>query len=153
MSEQNSLVESNIKLVYYTISKYYPTFIHDEDVIQSGMEGLCRAAKYYNTERGKFTTLAVFCIRNEIRAELKSRIKHNEVYSLDTAYQNDDGTSGTLLDTVEDANDFAVDDLELFDMLNDYERQVIEKKISTGKVDHKDRKHVRNIKRKWRNDE
>lgn len=152
MSERNSLVESNIKLVYYTISKYYPTFIHDEDVIQSGMEGLCRAAKYYNAERGKFTTFAVFCIRNDIRVELKSRIKHNEVYSLDIAYQNDDGTSGTLLDTVEDTNDFAIDDLELFDMLNDYERQVIEKKTSTGKVDHKDRKHVRNIKRKWRDD-
>lgn len=91
----NSLIEENMPLVYYIVSHYYPTFIRDEDVIQSGMLGLCKAANTWDSERGLFSTYAGRCIRNEINQEFIRRKPDAKTVSLS-------GTNGDNI-TLEEA--------------------------------------------------
>lgn len=70
----DKLITENIKLVYFLIHKYYPKYIKDEDVIQSGKLGLVQAAKHYDKEKGKFSTYASVIICREIGKELKKRV-------------------------------------------------------------------------------
>jgi RNA polymerase sigma factor (sigma-70 family) len=89
--EHKQLIEDNMNLVYAVVHKYYPTFSKDEDIIQSGRVGLCRAAKNWIQDKGEFSTYAWGCIRNEIRAEFRNRNKSPQTLSLDYEINNDDG--------------------------------------------------------------
>lgn len=73
----------NIPFVYYIIHKYYPTFAKDEDIIQSGMVGLVKAANKFDSTKGKFSTYAGVIIKNEIAKELKLRVNDSQTVSLD----------------------------------------------------------------------
>ena len=54
-------------LVHWTLNKYYPDFIRDEDLAQEGRIGLWRACLAFDeSQRGAFSTLAVPYIRNAI---------------------------------------------------------------------------------------
>ena len=58
----------NEPLVRWTIKKYYPDFIDDEDLTQEGRIGLWRACLAYDKKRGlKFSSVAVPYIRNALR--------------------------------------------------------------------------------------
>lgn len=107
------LIEDNIALVYYIISKQYPTFIKDEDVIQSGMVGLCKAANYYDPEKGLFSSYAGRCIRNEINEEFIRRKPTKNNVSLDTKL----GEDGTLSDVLVGDDDVAYIDESFFSQL------------------------------------
>ena len=62
------LYSLNEPLVWWTIKKYYPDFMDDEDLMQEGRIGLWRACLAYSKERGlAFSTLAVPYIRNALR--------------------------------------------------------------------------------------
>lgn len=89
--EQNKLFDDNIGLVYYVISKKYPSRTRDEDFRQIGFMALWRAVLTYNESISKFATYAIKCITNEYgkecRAEsmMKRRI-NNEAASYDTMF-------------------------------------------------------------------
>ncbi len=88
---QRKLAEDNIGLVYFTIGKYYSSLTGDDDVISAGMEGLCIAAEKFDPGRGKFSTYAVAVIRNLIRTEIRSRVKHSSVsVSIDNTLEAED---------------------------------------------------------------
>lgn len=70
---RNELIEENMKLVYFIINKYFPTYIGNEDVIQDGMIGLCRAADAYDPNKGAFSTIASKYIINEVRHGLRDK--------------------------------------------------------------------------------
>lgn len=74
MVDRDKLIQDNIPFVYYIIHKYYPTFSKDEDIIQSGMVGLVKAANKFDASKGKFSTYAGVIIKNEIAKELKLRV-------------------------------------------------------------------------------
>ena len=58
----------NDPLVRWTIKKYYPDFIDDEDLTQEGRIGLWRACLAYDEKKGlKFSPVAVSYIRNALR--------------------------------------------------------------------------------------
>lgn len=58
----------NEPLVRWTIKKYYPDFIDDEDLTQEGRIGLWRACLVYDEKKGfKFSSVAVSYIRNALR--------------------------------------------------------------------------------------
>ena len=76
------LIEDNMNLVYFIINKYYPTFIHDEDIVQYGMLGLCKAAEKWDETKSKFSTFASHAILNEIKMEFRRRSKQLETVSL-----------------------------------------------------------------------
>ena len=100
---KNKLIEDNMSLVYFIINKYYPTYIKDEDIVQAGMLGLCKAADTWNEDKGAFSTYAAICIRNNIRMEFRGRGKHQGVLSLDYELpETEDGAIITLGDMVAD---------------------------------------------------
>lgn len=100
--EQRKLAEDNMNLVYYTIGKIYPTFIHDEDIRQIGLLGLCKAAMKWTETKGAFSTFACQCIRNEIRLEFRNRQKQVDTISLDTKIDNViNGETFTLEDVLD----------------------------------------------------
>lgn len=81
-----------MNLVYALISREYPTYLNDEDIIQCGMLGLCQAADKFDESMGyKFAGFAWFCIRHEIIRELKKRAKYQGVLSLDYEVNGCDG--------------------------------------------------------------
>lgn len=105
-TEQENLVESNLRLVGHTIRKYYPKDLpigDRDDVWQIGCVGLCKAAMTYEPERGfTFATYAVKCIRTEIQHELRKlqamrRSTDESVLSLDVPIGEDDAVFSDLI--------------------------------------------------------
>ena len=88
MMNRGEFIEQNINLVYIVISEYYPMFISDEDIIQCGMLGLCKAADKWK-KKGKVSSFARAVILNEVRQELKRRQKYNVEISLDRLLEED----------------------------------------------------------------
>lgn len=129
---KSKLIEDNMGLVYSLVSRYYPTYKEDEDIIQAGMLGLCKAADTWDADKSKFSTYAFACIRNEICNEIRARNKHKDVLSLDSvAITFDNGDIMTLGDTIIDEryspdNANTVDYDEFYQTLNDKERNLIE---------------------------
>jgi RNA polymerase sporulation-specific sigma factor len=108
------LVEDNMNLVYYIINQYYPTYLHNEDVVQQGMLGLVKAADAWDESKSKFSTYASKCILNEIRLWFRSECKHIDVQSLDYEISTDDGEFATVADLI------ACDDGMDYDLFHSY---------------------------------
>ena len=120
-----------MKLVHHLISKEYPTYMYDEDIVQCGMLGLCRAAEKFDENKGKFSTYATFYIRAEIQDEFRRRMKHQGVLSLDYEIDND-GERVTFGDIIAGDEDVNYIDLNIdLSKLTDRERVVAEM-ILTG---------------------
>lgn len=107
-TEQETLVESNLRLVDFVIRRKFPRWREIgeyEDVQQIGRIGLCKAAQTYDPDKGRmFSTYAVKCIRNELKMALRcvnalSRDGEDQRLSMD-AVLGDDGF--TLADLVPD---------------------------------------------------
>ena len=157
MSMNNELVEKNINLVYFIINRDYPTYRHDEDIVQSGMLGLCKAAEKYDESRGKFSTYAGRCIRNEINQEFLRRKPHQGVVSLDTIV-GEDSTLGDLV--MGDDNIAYIDDETFYNQLSEDEQTVLRLDSNGYDTDEiasiihtspsKVRKLIRLIRIKWR---
>lgn len=81
--KKQQLIEDNMNLVYALVSREYPTYLQDEDIIQTGMLGLCMAADKWDESKAKFSSFAYSCIRNAILNEFRRRNKHQGVLSLD----------------------------------------------------------------------
>ena len=121
------LVEDNLKLVYSVVHKHYPTFAKDEDIIQCGYVGLCLAADSWEEDKGKFSTYAYRCIRNEINREFRRRCKEPQALSLDYEVSADDGSKTTLGDLIVGDSDVGyLDDVRVYQALSDNELQVYE---------------------------
>lgn len=163
-SERDKLIEDNIKLVYFVLNKYYPTYVNDEDIIQTGMIGLCRAADKYDCDKGTFSTYAVPAIQNEIRKEFRNRQREDKLnaISLDFPIINDDGKElTTLLDTVIGQEDVGFVDVEgyyktltqvektYFDLLREgYKPKEVAEILGCTKQNVS--RYIRRLKAKWR---
>ena len=118
-----------MKLVYYTISKYYPTFINNEDIIQEGMLGLCKAADKFDGDKGTtFSTFATMCILNEIRDYWRKNLKCTDVLSLDYEVQKEGYDQCTVCDLIVGDEDISLDLImcsEFLKTLSDSERELL----------------------------
>lgn len=119
---RQQLIEDNMNLVYFVINKEYPTYKHDEDVIQSGMLGLCKAAEKWDEKKSKFSTYAIKWIRGEIIKEFVSRKPYSEMLSLDYEV-GDDCVFADLVVGEEDVD--YVDD-SFYDILSQDEKQIVQ---------------------------
>lgn len=64
--------EENKKLVYYIINRYYPAYLHNEDIEQTCLLALWKACSNYNESSNyKFSTYASRVILNEIRMQYR----------------------------------------------------------------------------------
>lgn len=127
--DKQQLITDNMTLVYYLVNKYYPTYTRDEDVIQEGMLGLCKAAEKFNSEKGKFSTFASICILNQLRDYFKENSKHYDVLSYNIDIKSEDCENITLLDTFvgEDDVELGCMNFRLFyDRLNESEQKLID---------------------------
>lgn len=126
---KQQLVEDNMKLVYSLVSKEYPTYLTDEDIIQCGMLGLCKAAEKWDEGKSKFSTFATSCIRHEIQYEFRKRAKHQGVLSLDYEIKDGDTTCDfvTLGDCIVGDEDVPYFDIGIdVNKLKPREKQVFE---------------------------
>lgn len=124
---KQQLIEDNMGLVYHLVSKEYPTYLHDEDIIQCGMLGLCKAAEKWDESRSKFSTFAMFCIRSEIQMEFRRRLRHQGIFSLDYEYDGEDGETTTLADCVIGDEDVPYFDIGVdLSQLNEKEKKMVE---------------------------
>ena len=115
-----------MKLVYYLISKYYPTYLGDEDLQQVGMLGLCKAADTWNEEKSKFSTYASKCILNEMNQEFRKRKKYNGQWSLDKTVNCDEDVPSAFGDFIVGETDVDIDDTNDFiSKLSKTERAVL----------------------------
>ena len=154
---RDELITENMNLVYGIVSQEYPTYIHDDDIIQSGMLGLCKAAQYWDETKSKFSTYAWRCIRNEINNEFIARKPHSNNISLETRV-GEDLTLGEVL--MGDDNVPYLDQDTFLQQLTDEERNVFslysvgvpteEIAVSCGMSLQKTRKIIRLVKLKWR---
>lgn len=100
-SEKEKMVTDNLKLVHHLINRMYPTYSHDEDLIQAGNLGLVKAANTYDPTKGTlFSTYACYCILNEFKIEFRTRSKHFGVQSLDYLIHDDNGHEIPRMETL-----------------------------------------------------
>ncbi|MGN1338940.1 MAG: sigma-70 family RNA polymerase sigma factor [Oscillospiraceae bacterium] len=77
MEARSRLIEHNLRLVAYIVSKNYPEHVRGgqqdaDDLISIGTIGLIRAAETFDYSRGKkFSTYASRCIDNAITTQRK----------------------------------------------------------------------------------
>lgn len=122
---QQKLIEDNMNLVYFTIHKFYPNMIADEDIVQCGMVGLCNAAQTWDESRSNFTTFACRCIGYEINNELKRRKRHNNTLSLDYYIGNSESEVHTFGEVVAGDNDVDYFDVRPFyDSLSSKDKEI-----------------------------
>lgn len=86
--EQSALAEENERLIYYALKRFGITDI--DEYYGFAAVGLCKAAKYWAPERGKFSTFAMVVMRNELHLARRSQRKDVKP-SVSIDYRDDDG--------------------------------------------------------------
>ena len=75
--------DQNLKLVIFTITRYFKGYPDKNDLIYEGYKGYALAKKRFNPEKGfKFSTYAVNSIKSRLLNYLRCdrRIKEKEIY-------------------------------------------------------------------------
>ena len=134
MAEKNidQMIADNEKLVMYTISRFFPTYIYDDDIRQLGYIGLWKACEKYDASLNtKFSPYAVKAIRGEIIKYLRSlqmqmrcpKVPNmslsNPMYGGDESLE--DHISAGTLDWI-DAEDF-------YNALTDRQKLIVQRRI------------------------
>lgn len=68
-NEQKKLIENNIPLAYFLAKRINHPHIEYEDAVQLALLGFCKAARLYDPEKSKFTTLASLAAQHTIQME------------------------------------------------------------------------------------
>ena len=125
--DREKLAEDNINLVYFTIRKYYPTFIGNEEVVQNGMYGLAVACKRFDPDKGVlFSSYAVRCIRSWVLHAIEKEIRRIENETSLDAELNEDFTMYNVLAVEDDGLNLPMVDIESFlDTLNEREKLIV----------------------------
>ncbi|MDI9261242.1 sigma-70 family RNA polymerase sigma factor [Alicyclobacillus sendaiensis] len=91
---REGLVLENRGLVYYIANRFrrraQETGVEFEDLVATGMLGLCKAARAYDPSRAKFSVFAIRCIENEMRLLLRQVRRRPKTTSLDDVPREDD---------------------------------------------------------------
>lgn len=107
LSADRLLIESNIRLVFLLIKKYFPT-VHDKEELASiGFLGLIKACRAFDPEKGyRFATFASRSILNEIGMHFRREKKRSSDVSLTQPIaKNKNGDELYLEDVVSDPTD------------------------------------------------
>lgn len=155
MSNPSDLIKQNTKLVYYIISHEYPTYLHDDDLVQAGMLGLCEAANRWDETKSAFGTFAGNWIRGEIKKEFVRRKKNNGVWSTDRMMGGDDDDGTTLEELLGREDDTTYLNIEDFrDTLHPHEQMVFDLRnegLNTEEIATKTGRNIQTIQRITRN--
>ena len=129
-TEKEALITDNMKLVYYLVSRYYPRYIQNEDVIQEGMLGLVQAAAEWDETRSKFSTYASTCILNQIRYYFRREKNQVDTVSLDeVCYVDEEENKMTIMDTLVGEEDVDLAEsyfADFYQKLDDRDKMILE---------------------------
>lgn len=122
----------NEPLVRWTIKKYYPDFIDDEDLTQEGRIGLWRACLAYDEKKGlKFSPVAVSYIRNALRRGYeklygRSLGKRQFLWNVQSLYESIGCDDLLLKDIIPGDTDVAFLDIsEALSRMSDRDREIL----------------------------
>lgn len=105
IESRNILIEHNIRLILYIVSKKFWNNEYDkEELVSIGSIGLIKAANTFDIgKKTRFSTYAARCIINEILMYLKNEKKYPQTESLnESVYKNEDSKKLKLEDTIND---------------------------------------------------
>lgn len=105
---KTKLVEHNIRLVVYQVTKRFSTVEYDKkELVAIGNIGLIKAISTFDTSKKiEFTTYATRCIDNEILMFLRTLKKHSNVDSFDRIINRDkEGNELRIEDILRDDTD------------------------------------------------
>lgn len=107
--EGRKMVEDNMKLVPFTLAKYFgENTARDEDLVSIGNLALCQAAATFDPDRGiKFSSYAIKCIMNAIRTDGRKKYAAvkatgSDVISLNQKASFDEEGAEEIMDLVPD---------------------------------------------------
>ena len=106
--DYQELIEQNHNLIWEYLHRNHLS----EDYYGDAAIGLCKAAKYYDSSKGAFSTLAFKCMSNECRGAIRNNINASKIktISLESSVCDFDDGSLTIEQTLSD-NKFASDDI------------------------------------------
>lgn len=90
MNDGNDLFKNNQKLVYYTLNKYYPRYVNDDDVKQIAFIALWRASENYKDNGTAFSTYAAKAIKQSVSQYLQKESKNKHLHYESKNTDNDD---------------------------------------------------------------
>lgn len=142
---RDKLIEHNLRLVAHIAGKY-STSADRDDLISIGTIGLIKAVSTYRAGRGRLSTYAAECIKNEILMELRHiRKRKGDISLQETIGVDREGNEVTLEEkiadegrSIEETADIKMQTLKLYKMLKSCltkrERDIIEMRygIATG---------------------
>ena len=100
---RNILIEHNLRLVAHIAKKYSGGSAESDDLISIGTIGLIKAVSTYKAGRGRLSTYAAECIKNEILMELRHIRKRQSEISLQEKIGIDkEGNEVTLEEKIAD---------------------------------------------------
>lgn len=131
MTRALKLFQDNQNLAYHILSKYYPTYMQNEDKRQEALIGLWQACLTFEEGKAKFSTYAGKCIINSIRITLRQWNKVPETLSLDQPLGGEDNS--LLFEVIEDPTS-AIDDglicfKEFWKTLTNLERRCVQLRL------------------------
>lgn len=118
----------NEKLIYYVLNRYFPWYIHDEDIEQAARLALWKACLFFDESKGyAFSTYACRLIYNELRHEdylRRAPARQVPVVSLQERIR-DEGRGYTREDRIAGQKDVGFVDLEgMFGGLSERNRRI-----------------------------
>ncbi len=123
------LIEHNLRLVVHIAKKYTSNEQELEDYTSIGIIGLIKAIDSFKENKGfKISTYASRCIENEILMYIRSNKKQKAEVSINQVIGTDkDGNDMELLDTLEQKDIDAIDDIYNKTLLNQVQEFLIKK--------------------------
>lgn len=116
-SEKIKFAEKNFNLIHYVANSFDNTHLSHDELVSIGSVGYTKALNTYRKDKEtKFSTYAIYCIKNEILHFLRKEKKHkNNLLSGNVLSEDKEGNILSLEDIFSnDMNDEAfVDDLVL----------------------------------------
>lgn len=137
---RNKLIEHNLRLVAYIVSKHFSDSKEQEDLISIGTIGLIKAAETFDSSKEiSFSTYAGTCIQNQIKMYFrKNKHKYAEVYMNEPIETDKNGNEVTMADIfsddtcVDDEVDLRINTEKLYkyinSTLNDREKLIVSKR-------------------------
>ena len=131
-AEKAEMAEKNMALVWYTVRQFQSTGYDVEELYSAALLGLAKALSGFDLSRGiKFSTFAIFCIKNEILMELRQGRRRISALSYDDLIPSGKGEGiafSEMLPSNANTENEAISKVALqgaLTLLNDREREML----------------------------
>lgn len=151
---RNKLIEHNLRLVAHIVKKFDYKNVDQDDLISIGTIGLIKGVDTFNKSHGtKITTYCARCIENEILMYFRSNNKTNKNISINESIGYDkEGNEITILDVLKVPEPDYIGEIsekdnikllkEYYKVLNDREKEIINKRYGLNNEDEKTQKEI-----------